>query len=64
LPFPCDDPLYGTSPRVDEDVGIRLGTLLLRGERGALQVSAEQLQRLTCNPFFADLEARVAAVLP
>lgn len=64
LPFPCDDPLYGSSPRTDEDYGIRLGTLALRGERGALQVSAEQWQRLTCNPFFGYLEARVAAVLP
>jgi len=60
LPFACDDPLYGTAPRGDEDYGIRLGTLELRGERGALQVSAEQLQRLTCNPFFAYLEQRVA----
>ncbi|HEY6941130.1 alpha/beta hydrolase [Dokdonella sp.] len=64
LPFPCDDPLYGSAPRTDEDYGIRLGTLVLRGERGALQVSAEQLQRLTCNPFFAYLEGRVADVLP
>ena len=63
LPFPCDDPLYGTTPRADEDHGIRLGTLVLRGERGALQVSAEQLQRLTCNPFFTYLEERVDAVL-
>ncbi|HEU4665606.1 MAG TPA: alpha/beta fold hydrolase, partial [Dokdonella sp.] len=38
LPFPCDDPLYGMAPRTDEDYGIRLGTLVLRGERGALQV--------------------------
>jgi len=64
LPFPCDDPLYGSAPRTDEDYGIRLGTLVLRGERGALQVSAEQLQRLTCNPFFGYLEQRVAATLP
>ena len=64
LPFPCDDPLYGSAPRTDEDYGIRLGTLVLRGERGALQVSAEQLQRLTCNPFFADLQARIAWTLP
>lgn len=63
LPFACDDPLYGTAPRADEDYGIRLGTLELRGERGALQVSAEQLQRLTCNPFFTYLEQRVAETL-
>jgi alpha-beta hydrolase superfamily lysophospholipase len=64
LPFPCDDPLYGTAPRNDEDYGIRIGTLVLRGERGALQVSAEQLQRLTCNPFFPYVEQRLAAILP
>jgi alpha-beta hydrolase superfamily lysophospholipase len=64
LPFPCDDPLYGTVPRSDEDYGIRLGTLELRGERGALQVSADQLQRLTCNPFFAYLDEYVARTLP
>lgn len=64
LPFACDDPLYGLQPRMDEDYGIRLGTLELRGERGALQVSAEQVQRITCNPFFAYLEQRVAQTLP
>jgi len=64
LPFPCDDPLYGLAPRADEDYGVHLGTLSLRGERGALQVGAEQLQRLTCNPFHADLVRRVAATLP
>ncbi len=63
LPFPCDDPLYGSAPRSDEDYGIRLGMLELRGERGALQVSAEQLQRLTCNPFFAYLQERVEQTL-
>lgn len=64
LPFPCDDPLYGLAPRADEDYGIRLGTLILRGERGALVVSAEQFSRLTCNPFFEDLERRVGQTLP
>lgn len=61
LPFPCDDPLYGTSPRGDEDFGVRLGTLALRGERNALEVSMEQLARLNCNPFFDDLAERVLA---
>jgi alpha-beta hydrolase superfamily lysophospholipase len=61
LPFPCNDPLYGTEPRQDEDFGVRLGTLALRGERHALQVSMEQLARLNCNPFFDDLAARVLA---
>lgn len=64
LPFACDDPLYGLWPRQDEDYGIRLGTLSLRGERGALVVSAEQLNRLTCNPFFGWLKARIETTLP
>ncbi len=59
LPFRCDDPVYGTEPRQDEDFGVRLGTLALRGERNALQVSMEQLARLNCNPFFDDMAARV-----
>jgi hypothetical protein len=59
VPFPCDDPLYGIKPRTDEDFGVRLGTLALRGERHALQVPMEQLARLNCNPFFDDLAARV-----
>lgn len=64
LPFACDDPLYGLWPRQDEDYGIRIGTLSLRGERGALVVSAEQLNRLTCNPFHSWLEARIGSTLP
>jgi hypothetical protein len=59
LPFPCDDPLYGIAPRTDEDFGVRLGTLALRGERQALQVPMEQLARLNCNPFYDDLARRV-----
>ncbi len=56
--------LYGLDPRSDEDFGIHVGMLTLRGERGALLVSAEQLNRLTCNPFFSYLQARVAANVP
>jgi alpha-beta hydrolase superfamily lysophospholipase len=59
VPFPCDDPLYGITPRADEDFGVRLGTLALRGERQALQVPMEQLARLNCNPFFEQLVARI-----
>jgi alpha-beta hydrolase superfamily lysophospholipase len=59
LPFPIDDPLYGLQPRTDEDYGIRLGTLRLHGERGALSVGAEQLQRISSNPFFPYLLSRI-----
>lgn len=63
LPFPIDDPLYGLQPRTDEDYGIRLGTLALHGERGALLVKADQLERLGCNPFFPYLTERVEETL-
>jgi hypothetical protein len=63
-----DDPLYGLKPRMDEDYGIRIGTLALHGERGALSVAAEQLMRLGSNPFYGYLAGRVdeaiAADLP
>lgn len=61
IPFPPDDPLYGIAPRSDEDFGVRLGTLALRGERNALWISMDQLARLNCNPFFDDLAARLRA---
>lgn len=63
LPFPVDDPLYGLQPRTDVDYGIRLGTLRLHGERGALSVSAEQLARIASNPFFPYLRERIGAVI-
>ncbi|KFN49839.1 alpha/beta hydrolase [Arenimonas composti] len=63
LPFPVDDPLYGLQPRTDIDYGIRLGTLRLHGERGALSVSAEQLARITSNPFFPYVRERIGATI-
>jgi alpha-beta hydrolase superfamily lysophospholipase len=52
LPFPPNDGLYGTEPDPAEDFGVRLGTVAVRGERGALVVSADTLMRASCNPFF------------
>jgi hypothetical protein len=63
LPFPLDDPLYGLSPRMDEDFGIRLGTLALHGERGALSVATDQLLRLGSNPFYPYLAGRIDQTL-
>ncbi len=59
LPFPPDDPLYGSAPDEALGGGLRLGLLVPRGERGQLGVSAEQWTRLGCNPFWSDLERRV-----
>ena len=61
LPFPADDPLYGRTPS-----GLRvlqLGTVAVRGERNTLAVSQDSLDRLTWNPFFDDMAARIEATL-
>jgi len=54
IPFPADDPLYGTSPAPEEAYryGINLGNLVLRGERGALLVPMDAMLRMSWNPFF------------
>ena len=59
LPFPVDDPLYGLTPDMRENYGVRLGELEPRGERGVLVVSMDDLMRLKCNPFFPYLEERL-----
>jgi alpha-beta hydrolase superfamily lysophospholipase len=58
LPFRPDDPLYGLEPDLREDYGIRLGLIQLRGERGVLSVSEDDLMRLGSNPFFQYVEDR------
>jgi hypothetical protein len=63
LPFPPHDGLYGTEPDGAEDFGVRLGTVAVRGERGALVVSADTLMRASCNPFFDYLLQRVSGTL-
>jgi alpha-beta hydrolase superfamily lysophospholipase len=64
LPFPPHDGLYGSAPDGSEDFGIRLGTVAARGERGALVVPLDVLLRQNSNPLFADLRARIDAVIP
>ena len=58
LPFPASDLLYGdgTTPN---SPGIELGVMALRGERGALRISAVDMLRLRWNPFYSYLEKRV-----
>lgn len=63
LPFPLTDALYGTQPDAQEDFGIRLGALVPRGEKKLLRVSAEVLLRMSANPFFEYIAARIAAVI-
>jgi len=61
LPFPVDDPLYGSEP-VDDGSGLfRLGQLNPRGERAVLIAGGDTFIRLSSNPFFPYLAARVRA---
>jgi alpha-beta hydrolase superfamily lysophospholipase len=59
LPFPMSDALYGAEPDGSEDFGIRLGTIAARGEVGALIVSLDTLLRMSSNPFFPYMIARI-----
>ena len=58
LPFPPDDPLYGSGPPRNPE-HIFLGTQALQGERDVLKISGDYLLRLRYNPFYSYLEQRV-----
>jgi alpha-beta hydrolase superfamily lysophospholipase len=58
LTFPLDDSLYGLQPETQE-YGVNLGSMATRGERGTLIVSVDSLSRMSSNPFFPYLLARV-----
>jgi alpha-beta hydrolase superfamily lysophospholipase len=59
IPFPLSDPIYGREEIPEPLPLIRLGLLSPRGERSVLSVPSDTLMRLTCNPFFPYLDARV-----
>ena len=59
LPFPMSDALYGTQPESDEDFGVHLGATATRGERGLLIVSLDSLIRMSSNPFYPYMLARI-----
>lgn len=59
LPFPMNDSLYGLEPDPSEDFGIHLGALAPRGERNVLIVSMDTLLRISFNPFFPYMLARL-----
>jgi hypothetical protein len=61
IPFPLTDPVYGRDEAAGAPAMIRLGLLSPRGERAVFSVPSDTLMRLTCNPFFAYLNERVAA---
>jgi hypothetical protein len=58
LPFSPRDPLYG-GPDAGPSPGVQLGNAALRGETGALRVSAKALLRIHWNPFHDYVEARI-----
>ncbi len=60
LAFSSADPLYGRG-EPEDDTRIHLGNLQLRGERGALRVSAQDMLRLRWNPFYDYFERRLLA---
>ncbi|WP_395666024.1 alpha/beta hydrolase [Methylocella sp.] len=59
LPFPLSDSLYGLDPDASENFGAHLGAITPRGERGALIVSLDSLLRMSSNPFFPYMLARI-----
>ncbi len=61
IPFPESDDLYGRLPEPPPTFGLRLGRVEPRGERAVLTVPLDQWMRLTWNPFFPWMEARVEA---
>jgi alpha-beta hydrolase superfamily lysophospholipase len=60
IPFPEGDDLYGRLPEPPPTFGLRLGRVEPRGERAVLTVPFDQWMRLTWNPFYPWLEARVS----
>jgi alpha-beta hydrolase superfamily lysophospholipase len=63
LPFPPDDPLYGSHPIETERYGINLGALAPRGEVGVLIVALDSLLRVSSNPFFPYMIERIDEVI-
>ena len=64
LPFPMNDPLYGMRPEGNDEFGVNLGAMAVRGERGALIISLDSLTRLSSNPFFPYMIDRIGGVIP
>ncbi len=59
IPFPMSDPVYGRGEVGSASGTIRLGVLSPRGERSVLTVPSDTLMRITWNPFFPYLSARL-----
>lgn len=62
LPFPEDDPLYGTTDNA-VNPGIVLSKTVLRGEKGVIGIPADEVLRLRWNPFYPYLSLRLIEFL-
>ena len=62
LPFDVTDSLYGALPSPPSP-GVRLGRVVLRGERGVLRISEAAMLRQRWNPFYPYLETRTLEFL-
>ncbi|RKZ46424.1 MAG: alpha/beta hydrolase, partial [Gammaproteobacteria bacterium] len=58
LPFPAQDPLYGSGEQQDNSQ-LQLGNFAIRGEKGMLLIPASAMLRIHWNPFYPYLEQRV-----
>jgi alpha-beta hydrolase superfamily lysophospholipase len=63
MPFRPDDSLYGFLPGSGRDGIPSIGSLLLRGESGALTVSLASLTRLRSNPFWPLIDAEIGSIV-
>ena len=61
IPFPVDDPVYGLTPTLNAERGLRyeLGAFPARGESGALRVPLGNMARLRSNPFFDVIREKI-----
>ncbi|MBW6400709.1 alpha/beta hydrolase [Roseomonas sp. HJA6] len=64
LPFPAWDGLYGGDPDPADAMGVALGAVAVRGERGVLVLDANHFARITWNPFFPYLLERLRGGMP
>lgn len=56
LPFPAEDPLYGTGNGAGDPGHVQIGNVAMRGEKGALRVPAAEMLRMRWNPFYPLVE--------
>ncbi len=60
LPFPPDDALYG-GERIEDANHVQLGSLALRGERGTISITGNDMLRQRWNPFWDYMNGRILA---